>query len=86
MSFLTEAFQELRLNESEDFSLDKKGTKELKDFLDDDKEMDVVTVIDTNADTVDDVSTVHVGMTILGCELCNSLHYVDSDEIVIDEE
>lgn len=84
MSFLTEAFQELR--ESEDFSLDKKGTKALKDFLDNDKEMEVVTVIDTDANTQDEVSNVHVGMTILGCEVCNSLHYVDDGDVVIDEE
>jgi large subunit ribosomal protein L34 len=86
MSFLTEAFQELRLTESEDFSLDKKGTKELKDFLDDDKEMDIVTVIDTDVENPDDVSNVHIGMTILGCDVCNSLHYVDTDSLVIDEE
>ena len=41
MSFLNEAFQALRLVESEDFSLDKKGTEKLKDFLDEDEELDL---------------------------------------------
>ena len=86
MSFLNEAFQALRLVESEDFSLDKKGTEKLKDFLDEDEELDFVDVIDTEAVTQDDVDNVHVGMTVLGCDVCKSMHFRDLEDVSIDEE
>lgn len=86
MNFLTEAFQKLNLVESEEFSLDKKGTEKLKTFLDDDAELDVVTVIDPSEENQADIENVHLGMTILGCEICNQLHYCDPEEVVIDEE
>ena len=86
MNFLTEAFQKLNLVESEEFSLDKKGTDKLKTFLDDDAELDVVTVIDPSEENQADIENVHLGMTILGCEICNQLHYCDPEEVVIDEE
>ena len=86
MNFLTEAFQKLNLVESEEFSLDKKGTDKLKTFLDDDAELDVVTVIDPSEENQADIENVHLGMTILGCEICNQLHYCGPEEVVIDEE
>jgi hypothetical protein len=91
MSFLTEAFKELVLVESEDFSLDKKGVEKLKDFMENDaiEDEDFITVIDKDFDDGDDMDTangVHVGMTILGCEICNTLHYEDTDNVEIDEE
>ena len=42
MSFLNEAFQELNLMESEDFSLDRKGIDGLKDFIETDDNVDFV--------------------------------------------
>lgn len=87
MSFLNEAFQELNLLEGEDFSLDKKGLDNLKGFLDADDDIDFVNVIDTDAETQEECEDKpHVGMTILCCDVCNSLHYKNSDEVVIDEE
>lgn len=87
MSFLNEAFQELNLLEGEDFSLDKKGLDNLKGFLDADDDIDFVNVIDTDAETQEECEDKpHVGMTILCCDVCNTLHYKNSDEVVVDEE
>lgn len=87
MSFLNEAFQELNLMESEDFSLDKKGIDGLKDFIETDDNVDFVNVIDPEAETTEECEgKPHVGMAILCCDVCNSLHYEEPQDIVIDEE
>ena len=83
---LVEAFKELDLLESQSFDVDKKGTSELEDFLEDDSLDDFEVVIDPEAETEEDLQKSYMGKAILMCDVCHSMIYKDPAEIVIDEE
>lgn len=85
-NYLTEAFKELDLLESQSFDVDKKGTSELEDFLEDDSLDDFEVVIDPEAETEEDLQKSYMGKAILMCDVCHSMIYKDPAEIVIDEE
>lgn len=85
-NYLTEAFKELDLLESQSFDVDKKGTSELEDFLEDDPLDDFEVVIDPEAETEEDLQKSYMGKVILMCDVCRSMIYKDPAEIVIDEE
>lgn len=85
-NYLTEAFKELDLLESQSFDVDKKGTSELEDFLEDDSLDDFEVVIDPEAETEEDLQKSYMGKVILMCDVCRSMIYKDPAEIVIDEE
>lgn len=85
-NYLTEAFKELDLLESQSFDVDKKGTSELEDFLEDDSLDDFEVVIDPEAETEEDLQKSYMGKVILTCDVCHSMIYKDPAEIVIDEE
>ena len=85
-NYLTEAFKELDLLESQSFDVDKKGTSELEDFLEDDSLDDFEVVIDPEAETEEDLQKSYMGKVILMCDVCRSMIYKDPAEIVVDEE
>lgn len=85
-NYLTEAFKELDLLESQSFDVDKKGTSELEDFLEDDSLDDFEVVIDPEAKTEEDLQKSYMGKVILMCDVCRSMIYKDPADIVIDEE
>lgn len=86
-NFLHEAFQALKLLESETFELDDKGVTELADYMNSDIELDdTVAVIDPNAETADELEATYIGKMVLECPACHSVHFCTKENIVKDEE
>ena len=86
MSYLTEAFKQMELLESEQFTFDKNGATKLANFLDDDMLKDFEAIIDPEAETKEEIKDSYMGNVICRCPICKSLIYRDPEEIVIDEE
>ena len=88
-NYLAEAFKSMRsddiLNE-EAFTLDSKGADELKQFLDGDEMDDSIQVIDTDAETPEELEDSYIGKVILDCCVCHSKLYKDKEDVVIDED
>lgn len=85
-SYLTEAFKQMELLESESFDLNKKGISELDSFLEDDVLDDFETIIDPKATNEDELESSYIGKVILGCNVCHSMIYKDPSEVKVDEE
>lgn len=87
-NFLHEAFQALKLTESETFELDKTGVADLSDFLSTDFQLEDTTVdiIDPEAETEEDLQKTYIGEVILECQACHVPHYCHPEDVVIDEE
>ena len=83
-TFLTEAFQALSLLKEETFDVTRDDLSALRDFLD--VEDDTVEIIDTEADTVDDLKDTYIGKVILECPVCTSMVYKDKDAIELNDE
>ena len=87
MNFLDNAFKSLqRLNE-ETFDLSAADTpEELGDFLDQDSEIDSITIIDDEAEDEDEIQDSYMGKVILDCNVCHSLLYKNPEEVIEDGE
>lgn len=87
-NFLQEAFQALKLTESETFELDKAGVADLSGFLSTDFQLEDTTVdiIDPEAETEEDLQKSYIGEVILECQACHVPHYCHPEDVVIDEE
>ena len=83
-TLLTEAFQALSLLKEETFDVTRDDLSALRDFLDVDD--DTVEIIDTEADTVDDLKDSYIGKVILECPVCTSMVYKDKDAIELNDE
>ena len=67
-NFLQEAFQALRLTESDSFELDNAGIKDFADYMSADVQLDdELQVIDPAAETEEDLEKTYIGDTILEC-------------------
>jgi hypothetical protein len=86
MSYLTEAFKQMELLESEQFTFDKDGATKLANFLDDDMLNDFEAIIDPEAETKEELKDSYMGNVICRCPICRSLIYRDPEEIKVDEE
>ena len=86
MNYLTEAFKQMELLESEKFTFDKDGAAKLANFLDDDMAIDFETIIDPEAETKEELKSSYMGNVICRCPICRSLIYREPEDIVIDEE
>ncbi len=86
--YLQEAFQALNVLNEEDFDISTEGTDSLKNFLDAEDNTNLITmdIIDTEADTEEEIKDSYVGKIVCDCEVCHSKVYKDKDDIVIDEE
>ena len=84
-NYLTEAFKDMDALNEDVFSLDDKGAEALKDFLDGDKNVDFIGVIDVEAETEDDLKDSYLGKVILDCCTCHSKCYKDKEDVVLDE-
>lgn len=85
-TFLTEAFQQMELLESNDFTFDAKGATELANFLEGDMLNDFEDIIDPEAETIDDLKDSYIGNVICQCEICKSKIFKDPEDIKIDAE
>lgn len=82
-SMLHEAFKELSLLKEADFNLnDEIDTFDLSQL---DDEIPTMDIIDTEAETEDDVEDSYEGKLILDCNVCHTKIYKDPSEVVLDE-
>ena len=87
MDFLSEAFKSLRMLNEETFDLSVNGEQtDLKDFLDNDEEIDTVTIIDDEAETEEELKDSYIGKVVLDCNVCHSLIYKDPKDVTIEDE
>lgn len=81
-TLLNEAFKQLDELDEQMFDISDKGkVDELVSFVTDDAQDEVTPVIDTKAETEDDLKTSYVGDYILQCNTCLSLFYKNKDEL-----
>lgn len=86
MKYLTEAFRELEMLDEDVFDADDKGIEELDDFLSDSEESeDFVDIVDSDADTEDELQDNYVGKVILQCCVCHTMNYKDKADVKIDK-
>lgn len=83
---LTEAFKALNILNEDTFDYSKQGIDHLERFLDADNLEDTVAVIDTEAETEDELKDSYVGKVIFECPVCDSLNYHDKETVEIDED
>ncbi|MBO7734834.1 MAG: hypothetical protein J6S67_19900 [Methanobrevibacter sp.] len=84
-NYLAEAFRDMDVLDEDVFPLDDKGAKALEDFLDGDKFSGFVTVIDTTAETEEDLKDSYLGKIILDCCVCHRKCYKNKADIVLDD-
>lgn len=85
MDFLTNAFRSLNSLNEEVFDLSVNGENdELKDFLDNDEQVDTLTIIDDEAENEEELEDSYMGKVILDCNVCHSLIYKNPEDVVID--
>ena len=85
-NYLAEAFQQMKLLESETFSFDNDGAAKLSNFMDDDLLTDVEVVIDPEAETEEDLKDSYIGDIILACEVCHSMIYKREEEVTVEKD
>ena len=83
---LTEAFKALNALTEETFSVSDDGIEKLSQFEDNDDLDDTLSIIDTEAETEEDLQDSYLGKVILDCCVCHSKLYKDKDDIKIDDE
>lgn len=86
---LQEAFQQLNMLNEEDFNISnnsEEGIEELKDFVDNDEEIDTLDIIDPEAEDEEELEDSYIDKVILDCTVCHSKLYKNADEVNVDEE
>lgn len=84
-NYLNEAFKKLDLLDEDVFSLTKDGVEELDDVLDSDP-TDSLSVIDAEAQTIEDTNQDYTGKIILDCQVCHRKIYEDADNIKFEKD
>jgi hypothetical protein len=82
---ILEAFRALNALTEDTFTLNADGVNELSDFKNNDELEDDITIIDTEAETEDDLQDNYIGKVILDCCVCHSKLYKDKSEVEVDE-
>ena len=82
---ILEAFRALNALTEDTFTLNADGVNELSDFKNNDELEDDITIIDTEAETEDDLQDNYIGKVILDCCVCHSKLYKDKSEVKVDE-
>lgn len=85
-AYLAEAFTELSLLNEETYNLTDDGIEKLTDDIEDISIDDTIDIIDTEAETEEDIKDSYLGKVVLDCCVCHSKLYKDKADIVLDEE
>ena len=86
MMQLTEAFKQMDLLNEDTFEITNDGLEKLKEFENQEFDDDYVEVIDTEAETEDDINDSYIGQVILDCNVCHSKLYKNKEDVVVEEE
>ena len=84
--YLTEAFKQMELIESNEFTYDADGAKELADFMEKDTLDDFEAIIDPEAETTDDLKDSYIGDVICECQICKSKIFKAAEDIKLDNK
>lgn len=84
-NFLSEAFKDLEIVDEGTFGFNEKGAEELKSFLDGDDFNDFETIVDSEAESEEDLKDSYLGDVILSCNICHGLMYKKPEDVIIDE-
>ena len=85
-NYISEAFAQLRLLESEEFELGG-DTTELKSFLDYEDDADEqIDIFDIEADTQEELKKSYTGNVILECPVCHSYIFEEKQNVTVDED
>lgn len=83
---ISDAFRELELLNEDTFSLDDTGLDDLKDFIENDESsVEVINVIDPEAENEDELKDSYEGDVILRCSVCKQDMYKSPEDVVISE-
>ena len=87
-AILQEAFKKFELLEEETFYLDgsEEAVEDAKEFMDAGDALDMLDVIDPEAETEEEVEDSYTDKVILDCNVCHSKIYKDPSEIEVCEE
>ena len=87
-TILQEAFKKFELLEEETFHLDgsEEAVEDAKEFMDAGDALDMLDVIDPEAETEEEVEDSYTDKVILDCNVCHSKIYKDPSEIKVCEE
>ena len=84
--YLSEAFKKLDVLNEDTFAINTNGLEDFVKFEDADELEDSIDVIDTEAETIDDLQDSYVGKVILDCCVCHSKLYKDVEDVVIEDD
>ena len=84
--YINEAFKKLDILEEDMFSSSADGINSLSSFLKDDDTVEVIRVIDPEAQDEEDIEATYIGKVILNCNVCHSHIFFNKDDVDIDEE
>lgn len=87
-TILQEAFKQFELLEEETFHLDnsEESVEDAKEFMDTNDALDMLDVIDPEAETEEEVEDSYTDKVILDCNVCHSKIYKDPSEIIISDD
>ena len=84
---LFEAFEALEALNEETFTVSNDGIEKLGTFMSEDENIeDTVDVIDTEAETEEELSDSYIGQVILDCSVCHSKLYKNKSDITLSED
>lgn len=85
--FLSEAFKKLNILGEDIFNVDDDGIKDLREFekAGEEEENTSISVIDPEAETVEDLQVSYIGKVILECPVCHSFIFKDREKIEINK-
>ena len=81
-----EAFKALDALNEEDYNITANDIDDLKDFVDEDEDEDVVEIIDPEAETEEDLEDSYIGKVALNCCVCHTMIYKDPEDVNIEED
>lgn len=84
--YLSEAFKKLDVLNEDTFAINTNGLEDFVKFEDADELEDSIDVIDTEAETIDDLQDSYVGKVILDCCVCHSKLYKDVEDVVVEDD
>ena len=84
-NYINEAFKQLELLTEGVFDTSDKGLTDLSTFMNNDDEVEQITVINDEIEDETDIPDPKVGDLILNCNICHSLMFKNKEDITIDE-
>lgn len=85
LNYINEAFKQLDLLTESVFDTSEDSLTDLATFVNNDDEVEQITVINDEFDNEDNIPDPKVGDLILNCNICHSLMFKNKDDITIDE-